>query len=489
MRILKNTAGAFLIAIIGGFTALGISEFKENNSRHKELLTDNRTFPVNYTLPDKAAASGSDFVMAAEMTVNSVVHVTTVTQTTTEEFDPFEYFFRGGEIQPRPHTQLSAGSGVIISDDGYIVTNNHVITNADKIEVVLNNRTTYEAKVIGTDPTTDLALLKIKAKDLPYITFGNSDKVRIGEWVLAVGNPFNLTSTVTAGIVSAKGRSINILQQDAAKGIFPIESFIQTDAAVNPGNSGGALVNINGELVGINTAIASGTGFFSGYSFAIPVNIVKKVSKDLIEFGEVQRAFLGVSITDIDSRFAQDHNLKELKGVFVAGLTEGGSAIAAGIKQGDVITKIEERDINSVPELQEQISKYRPGDKIEVTIIRNGNEKIIKVTLKSLNGATSVSNDKTDSKEKTSALGAVFAPVTKTEMKRLKIQGGAKVERLGPGKLQSAGVQESFIITRIDKQEILSPEDVISALENLKGGTLIEGVYPNGMRAYYGFGL
>ncbi|MDQ3191841.1 MAG: PDZ domain-containing protein, partial [Bacteroidota bacterium] len=265
--------------------------------------------------------------------------------------------------------------------------------------------------------------------------------------------------------------------------------FIQTDAAVNPGNSGGALVNTNGELVGINTAIASGTGFFSGYSFAIPVNIVKKVSADLIEFGEVQRAFLGVSITDIDSRFAEEHGLKELKGVFIAGLTEGGAAQDAGLKKGDVITQIGDRNINSVPELQEQISKYRPGDKIKVTIKRNGDEKVIAVTLKSLNGATSVRSDKKEINESERALGAVFKPLSKEEMKNLKIKGGAKVEMIGPGKLSSAGVQEGFIITRIDKQEINSPEDIVAALKNAKGGILIEGIYPNGMRAYYGFGL
>ena len=488
MKIIKKISGVFLIALIGGFTAIGISRLSQPNEPLNEGLTDSRAFPVNYTLPNKASASGADFVMAAEMTVNSVVHVKTVTQSSIEYFDPFEYFFRGEAPQSKPHTQLSSGSGVIISADGYIVTNNHVISNADKIEVTLNNRSTYEAKVVGADPTTDLALLKVEAKDLPYITFGNSDDVRVGEWVLAVGNPFNLTSTVTAGIVSAKGRSINILEPNPSKGIFPIESFIQTDAAVNRGNSGGALVNTNGELLGINTAIASGTGFFSGYSFAIPVNLVKKVSSDLLEYGEVQRAFLGVSITDIDSKFASEHDIKEVRGVYVAGVTEGGSAKDAGIKEGDIITKIEERSVNTVPELQEQISTYRPGDKIDVSVKRSGKDKVIQVTLKSLNGSSTVEKTEKNDKESVSALGAVFEPLTKREKENLRINGGAKITRLGPGKLQAAGVREGFIITRVDKEDIKSPVDLASSLNKL-GGVLIEGLYPNGVRAYYGFGI
>jgi serine protease Do len=489
MRVIRKITGIFLIAMTGAFAAIGITNFTSKNQPQPENLTDNRAFPVHYTnFAERTVAANMDFTNAAEMTVNSVVHVKTTVTTQLEYFDPFQYFFRGGEPQKKPHTQQSAGSGVIISRDGYIVTNNHVIANADKIEVVLNNKATYQAKVIGKDPTTDLALIKVEASDLPYITFGNSDDVKVGEWVLAVGNPFNLTSTVTAGIVSAKGRSINILEGDQAKGLNPIESFIQTDAAVNPGNSGGALVNTNGELVGINTAIASGTGYFSGYSFAIPVNIVKKISSDLIEYGEVQRAFLGISIRDIDANFAKEANLAEMKGVYIAGLSDGGAAKDAGFKEGDIILKIGNKTVNSVPELQEQISKFRPGDKVDVTVVRNGKERVVNVVLKNLNGSTSITKT-SEKRDAISALGAVFETISKEEKKNLKLEGGAKVVQIGPGKLQSAGVREGFIITRIDKREIKSPEDVSSALDKLSGGVLIEGIYSNGMRAYYGFGI
>jgi serine protease Do len=490
VKIMKRIAGFFLVAVMGGFSAIGLQNLitKNNPTSTEQLVSDNRTFPVRYTnYPDNpVSGSNIDFTVAAEMTVNTVVHVKTVTTSTTEYFDPFHYFFRG-EPQRRQQTQTSTGSGVIISRDGYIVTNNHVIANAEKIEITLNNNVTYNAKIIGTDPTTDLALIKIDAKDLPYITFGNSDNVKVGEWALAVGNPFNLTSTVTAGIISAKGRSINILEGDDKKGIFPIESFIQTDAAVNPGNSGGALVNINGELIGINTAIASGTGFFAGYSFAIPVNIVKKISSDLLEFGEVQRAFLGVRITDIDSKFAEENEIKEMRGIYVAGITDGGSAQDAGLREGDIIIRIGDKKVNTVPELQEQISNYRPGDKINVTVNRKGAEKTVNVTLKGLNGNTTVS--KSEKTPEFSALGATFDIVPKDEKKNLKIEGGAKIIRVGPGKLQAAGVREGFIVTRIDKKEIKTPEDVTKAIDSLRGGVLIEGIYPNGMRAYYGFGL
>jgi serine protease Do len=487
---MKKIAGLFLVAVVGGFSAIGFQNliFKKNPASNENNVSDNRTFPVRYTnFPDNPVASSNiDFIMAAEMTVNTVVHVKTVTTSTMEYFDPFHYFFRG-EPQKRQQTQTSTGSGVIISKDGYIVTNNHVIANAEKIEITLNNNATYNAKIVGTDPTTDLALIKIDGNDLPYITFGNSDDVRVGEWALAVGNPFNLTSTVTAGIISAKGRSINILEGDDKKGIFPIESFIQTDAAVNPGNSGGALVNISGELIGINTAIASGTGYFAGYSFAIPVNIVKKISSDLIEYGEVQRAFLGIRITDINAKLAEENEIKETRGIYVAGITDGGSAQDAGLKEGDIIIKIGEKNVHTVPELQEQVSKFRPGDKVNVTVKRKGAEKTVNVTLKGLNGNTSII--KTEKAPEFSALGAIFDAVPIEDKKNLKIEGDAKIVRIGPGKLQAAGIREGFIITRIDKKEIKSPEDVTRSIENLKGGVLIEGIYTNGMRAYYGFGL
>ncbi|MFY8029197.1 MAG: PDZ domain-containing protein, partial [Bacteroidia bacterium] len=297
---------------------------------------------------------------------------------------------------------------------------------------------------------------------------------------------FNLTSTVTAGIISAKGRNINALEANAGRGNYPIESFIQTDAAVNPGNSGGALVNTAGELIGINSAIASNTGSYAGYSFAVPVNIVKKVMADLSEFGTVQRAFIGVSIREIDNKLAEEKNLTLYQGVYVAGLTEGGAADNAGIKEGDIITKIGDTKVNSSPELQEQVSKYRPGDKVNVTVVREGKEKVLALMFKNKNNNTDLMK-----KEKMSvvkALGAVFEPISDEEMQRLRIANGLKVKQLGQGKLANSGIKEGFIITSIDKKAVNDVED-LGFLETKKGGVLIEGVYPNGFRAYYGFGL
>jgi len=401
-------------------------------------------------------------------------------------YDPFRDLF-GQRTPQRQEAPMASGSGVIVSQDGYIITNNHVVEGADKVEITLNDKRSYVADVIGTDPTTDLALLKIKDTNLPYITYGNSDNVKVGEWVLAVGNPFNLTSTVTAGIVSAKGRNINILDNDPSKGIFPIESFIQTDAAVNPGNSGGALVNTRGELVGINSAIASNTGSYTGYSFAIPVNMARKIISDLLEFGTVQRAFIGVSITDLDAKLAKEKSINEIKGVYVNGLTAGGSAEEAGIKEGDVITKIGEVNVSSVPELQEQISRFRPGNRITVTLKRNNQEKTLPVLLKNKNGNTDVVEK--PKAEVVSALGATFEAISTDDMRKLGIDNGLRINKLGAGKLLSAGIKEGFIITSVDKKKINTVEDVKTALESKKGGVLIEGVYPNGMRAYYGFGM
>jgi S1-C subfamily serine protease len=297
---------------------------------------------------------------------------------------------------------------------------------------------------------------------------------------LAVGNPFNLTSTVTAGIVSAKARNIHILPDQQ----FPIESFIQTDAAVNPGNSGGALVNTSGELIGINTAIASNTGAYTGYSFAIPVNMVKKVVDDLLEYGNVQRGYIGVNIRDIDSKLASEKGIKTLNGVYVAGITEDGAAASAGIKEGDVITKVGGNTVNSSPELQEQVSRYRPGDKVEVTLLRSGSEKTVAVTLRNKDGNTGVVKN-----EMVSLLGAEFETISQEEGTKLGIRNGVKISKLNAGKLRSAGIREGFIIESIDNKKVTGTDDIVSALQNKKGGVLIEGIYPNGMRAYYGFGL
>lgn len=330
-----------------------------------------------------------DFTTAAQLSVNAVVHVKT-TYTAKKQssvIDPFlEFFFGLPHYQERPQPQQQGfGSGVIISNDGFIVTNNHVIDRADMIQVVLNDKRTYTAQLVGTDPTTDIALLKIEADSLPTITFGDSDMLKVGEWVLAVGNPFNLTSTVTAGIVSAKARNINIL--NAA---MKIESFIQTDAAVNPGNSGGALVNTQGRLVGINTAIASETGSYAGYAFAVPTSIVQKVVEDLKQHGTVQRAILGVQIADITDRLAKDRNIHTLAGAYVNSVMELSAAHMAGITEGDIITHVNNSPIKTVAELQEQIGRHRPGDEITITLLRNNTSITLPVTLQNRQGTTEI---------------------------------------------------------------------------------------------------
>ncbi|MCW3070175.1 MAG: degQ [Bacteroidetes bacterium] len=487
---MKKILSVFAIAGIGGLTSLGVSHLLQGGSSTQASMLAYKA-PVSYVnMPAASPEASIDFTAAAEQSVHAVVNVKTTYPLQTSQnpyaYDPFRDFF-GQRAPQHQEAPMATGSGVIVSQDGYIVTNNHVVDGADKIEITLNDKRTYTADVIGKDPTTDLALLKIKETNLPYMSYGNSDNVKVGEWVLAVGNPFNLTSTVTAGIVSAKGRSINILDNDPAKGQFPVESFIQTDAAVNPGNSGGALVNTKGELVGINSAIASNTGSYTGYSFAIPVNMARKVVADLLEFGAVQRAFIGVSIRDLDAKLASEKSINEIKGVYVDGLSAGGSGEEAGIKEGDVITKVGEVDVNNVPELQEQISRFRPGNKVTITLKRNNQEKIIPLVLKNKNGNTDVVEK--PKAEVVNTLGATFEDINSGDMKKLGIENGLRVNKLTAGKLLSAGIREGFIITSVDKKKINSVDDIKAALETKKGGVLIEGVYPNGMRAYYGFGM
>jgi S1-C subfamily serine protease len=362
-----------------------------------------------------------------------------------------------------------------------------VIEGAQKIVVSLNNNTTYDGTIVGTDPATDLAVLKIEANNLPSLRFGNSDAVRIGEWVLAVGNPFDLTSTVTAGIVSAKARNINLLRGDSSREIFPIESFIQTDAAVNPGNSGGALVNTRGELIGINTAIASRTGSYAGYSFAVPSSIVSKVAADLMEFGIVQRAFIGVRIQEVTQDIAKENGLSKIEGVYVNGLTEAGAAAEAGIEEGDIILRIGTNVVKTVPELQEQISRYRPGDRVDVAVWRDKKERIVPVVLRNQNGNTELRDAAIENAR--SALGAQLKEVDPKLLGELGISGGAQVTSLGSGKLAEAGIQPNFIITRIDGKPVNSPDEVLKTLQAKSGGVLVEGIYPNGRKAYYGFGM
>jgi serine protease Do len=484
MSMLKKNISVLLVALISG---IGGAAVYEKVFDKDQTISITARQPVRFT-NYPASGMAADFTEAAENTVKSVVHVTTTYENRGNNsgnpfFDPFGGFFFGQPDQRQIPKQQASGSGVIISDDGYIVTNNHVVDQASEVEITMDDKRTYTAKVIGTDPSTDLALLKIDEKGLQFATYGNSDNVHVGEWVLAVGNPFNLTSTVTAGIVSAKARNIHILED---QNLPPIESFIQTDAAVNPGNSGGALVNTSGELVGINAAIASSTGSYSGYSFAIPVNIVKKVVDDLLEYGAVQRGFIGVSIRDIDAGFAKEKEIKRLDGVYVSGLTKAGAAESAGLKEGDIITKINGAIVKTSPELQEQVGRYRPGDKINVTVLRNNDEKNFTVTLRNKEGNTNVTKNEV---EIVNSLGAELVPASSQDMQKLGIKGGVKIKELSSGKLRSAGLKEGFIITSIDNKAVNSIDDVSSYLQNKRGGVLIEGIYPNGMRAYYGFGM
>lgn len=437
----------------------------------------------------KLPTSLPDFTIVAEMTVNAVVHIRTEYERKSSVYDdffgqdPFREFFFGPRQSPQQRAIVATGSGVIISEDGYIVTNNHVVAEADLIEVTLNDNRIYEAVIIGRDPTTDLALIKIEEKNLPFLSFGDSDEVKVGEWVLAVGNPFNLTSTVTAGIVSAKGRNINILGGGTA-----IESFIQTDAAVNRGNSGGALVNIHGDLIGINAAIASNTGSFAGYSFAIPANIAKKVMVDLMEFGEVQRGLLGVYISELTSRDASERGMNVHRGAFITEIDESGAGARAGLRQGDLITGIDGHPVRNPSELLETLGRKRPGDEVTIIYYRGSKELSTKATLNNIYGEASViSRDDVTVIEN---LGARFESLPETESNRLEIKGGVRVTNVARGKLfANAGIRDGFIITHIDNEAVSSPQDLNRKLRGKKGGVLIEGVYPNGSRGYYGVGI
>jgi len=417
-----------------------------------------------------------DFKSSAKTAVDQVVHV--MSSGSQAISSPFDFIF-GGSTQYVP--TLSSGSGVIISKDGYIVTNNHVIRDADEIEIILNNKKSYTAKVIGKDAAIDLALLKIEAKDgeeFSAMPYGNSDEMVIGEWVLAIGNPFNLNSTVTAGIVSAKARSLGMSSRTS------LEAFIQTDAAVNPGNSGGALVNTKGELIGINTAIASRTGSYVGYSFAIPVNIVKKVVSDLMEYGEVQRALLGVNIYEINAQSAAELGIENLEGVYVKSVNPKGAAGDAGIQEADIIVKIDNEKISNSSELYEKIGIHRPGDKVTVEVLRDGDYKTFDLILKNRNNKTTM-----EKVENIDLLGAKFKPVSDDVLKTARISSGIQVSELNPGKLRMQGVKEGFIVTKVNQERISTVADLKRIIDKSDGGVLIEGVYPNGKRAYYAIGL
>jgi len=492
MDHVKKIASFLAIAFAGAFVAIFLYSKINNQSG---VLLEQGASPVqltSYVAPASPQAQLPDLTLSAEKSVHAVVHITTKVKAQSYgggmDNPLYDFFFgpRGNSQQPRGYNQepeynLGAGSGVIISPDGYIVTNNHVIEDADNIEVVLNDSRKFTAKVIGRDPNTDIALVKIEAKELPFLVWGNSDALKLGEWVLAVGNPFNLTSTVTAGIVSAKSRNIGIISGQ----MMPLESFIQTDAAVNPGNSGGALVNASGELVGINAAIASRTGSYSGYSFAVPSSIAHKVVDDLKQFGGVQRALLGVEMKPVDDDLAKEKKLGKIEGVYVVRITDDGAARQAGIKAGDVIMAVNGNQVNAPQQLQEQIGKYRPGDKVAVTVKRDGDLKQFNVVLRNTKGDTSIV------KESFSILGAEFAPITEKDKERLKIDEGIQVVNLSSGKLKEAGVKIGFIITDINKSSVSSVEDVKRVLSQSsnKKPILVEGVYPGGEWTYYVFKL
>lgn len=442
--------------------------------------------PVNYVsysgIRPNASSTPIDFRNAAASSVQAVVHIkTTVNSRTVLARDPFaELFGDNGLRQYRTPEQMGSGSGVVISPDGYIVTNNHVVANADIVTVTFNNRQTAQAKLIGTDPSTDLAVLKINQDNLPYMEFGNSDDVALGEWVLAVGYPLSLDATVTAGIVSAKARSIGINQQKSRNAI---ESFIQTDAAVNPGNSGGPLVSTNGQLIGINAAIASPTGSYAGYSYAIPANIVKKAVTDIIQYGKVQRGYLGIEPRDFKTASEQEiktYNLTNAKGVLVASLAPQGAAKKAGIAVGDFITAINGNPVNTIPELNEQLARYKPGDHINVAYLHAGRNQSANVALQNSLGNTDIINQTSA----TMALGAAMRSLTSNEQRKYQASGGVLITDPGKGPLSLANVRSGYVITGINGQPVSTPEEV--ELQFGKSGNLqLEGFYPGRTGMYY----
>lgn len=485
---MNNTLKTLSIALLGGAVALGgyklieKDEVAVNEAQPSTVLT--QAAPVRTVASPAVGMAGlPDLTDAAQTSLNTVVHVRTEYE---NQYQYNPWFDMMGQMPGA----VSTGSGVILSQDGYIVTNNHVIEDASKIEVTLNDNRSYIAELVGADPAYDLALLKVEDQDLPFSVFGDSESLAIGEWVLAVGNPFNLNSTVTAGIVSAKARNINILEYDPNQQIFPVESFIQTDAAVNPGNSGGALVNTRGELIGINTAIASRTGSYSGYSFAVPSSIVQKVVQDLIEFGRVERAYIGVEISNLNQDLADQLEIEDVKGVYVSGVVENSAADEGGIAKGDIILDIAGRKIHNFAELQGEVSKYRPGDEIAINIKRDNKQKTINVILQDRYGnkETGVVAEE-ESTLKLANIGAEFRPISDAQKSKLGINGGVQITELDNGPLRRAGIKEGLIITKIDKKEVSNLEDVADLLGSKEGGVLIEGVYPNGTTVYYGFGM
>lgn len=471
----KNLILVFVAAVLGGLVAINGSKllnfsnegpsYKSIQDRQQELGVKAVKTKYSSSIPKEL-----DFTEVSEHAINSVVHIRS-------SYD--SRITTNGIFQYQQGPSQSSGSGVIVSDDGYIVTNNHVVEDAATVQVILNDNRSYEAKVIGTDPTTDLALVKIDETNLSFMAYGNSDEVKVGQWVIAVGNPFNLTSTVTAGIISAKARNIGILRDENN---LQIESFLQTDAVVNPGNSGGALIDINGRLIGINSAIASPTGSYAGYAFAVPVNLVKKVADDLLEFGVVQRGLLGIRINDVTAELADQEDLSVVQGVYVFEVNENSAAEEAGIKEKDVIIGVDGIEVLNTSELQELVARHRPGDKVAVKFVRDGKEKEVEAVLKNTGGNTSIVERVTESEID----GSVFENVEGSEARDLGIKGGVKLKNLKDGKWKEAGIDEGFIITEVDKTRVYTVDDLKRVMSRLEGQrVLLLGVMGNGDKTYY----
>lgn len=471
---MKQFGKLFLAAILGSVCTIGAVDFIRKDKVTLGYTVQSPVSNVAFTKDENGRTIPLDFTAVAEQVTPAVVFIksTQSERVQTQQLpDPFRDFF-GPRIQQGP--SQSSGSGVIINDSGYIVTNNHVVQDAEIVEVTLNDNRTFKAEVIGTDPDTDLALIKVNVAGLKSIPFVDSDQSRVGEWVLAVGNPFNLTSTVTAGIISAKGRNINIINGNTEQGNTAIESFIQTDAAINPGNSGGALVNMSGGLVGINTAIASSTGSYSGYGFAVPSNIVSKIVEDLIKYGAVQRGWLGVQVTSVNSDLVRDQSLEVNEGAYVSGFAEEGKSSAknAGIKEGDVVVKIDESPIRSSTALIEQVGRHRPGDKLMITVNRKGKEVTYPVVLKTRNG--DMETIKPVERSGYASLGLEVEEVDTKALKKLELQNGVRVKELTNGKLaRYTDIREGFIITKVNDELVKSVKEFNELLKKKKSGDLI----------------
>lgn len=485
-QIIKSYLTLVSVAMLGGMLSIGAYKMLEPEDAKPVV----GFFEEGNTMKVRSVSSGGelpDLTGAAQVSTPAVVHIKSnlVVQARGGLFDdPFFDDFLSPFRQQRSRQAQASGSGVITSPEGYIVTNNHVVRDAQSVEVVLHDGRSYQAEVIGTDPSTDLAVLKIDEENLPFLPMGNSDNVLVGEWVLAVGNPFNLASTVTAGIVSAKARNIHILKDQTA-----IESFIQTDAAVNPGNSGGALVNSKGQLIGINTAIASPTGAYSGYSFAVPVEIVKKVIKDLMTHGIVQRAFLGVDMVGLNGEISRELGLEMSQGVYIDRTIEGGSAAEAGIQKGDVIVALDGKQLRNAAELTEYIGRKRPGDEVEATLVREGEEMTLPVNLRNHKGTTDlIRKQNTNIME---SLGVELEGLSSKDLRQHNLKGGVRINRIGDGKIrQYTDIRPGFVITGLDNQRIESVEDLERILGNKQGGVMMEGVYLNRPGVYYyAFGM